>query len=213
MPKSKAGQAAKAVPVAQQAHTTERRRLVLAVTSLASGGAAATAVPFVSTLAPSKRARSIGAPVTVNVDQIRPGEIRTVEWRGKPVWIMRRTPEQIEALKKAKTGLVDPESQMTQQPGYAANQTRSIRPDIGVMVGICTHLGCSPTAVAPGQATVGLGSDWPGGFFCPCHGSKFDYAGRVYENMPAPTNLVVPDYRFDDAGQLVIGESQTTSTT
>jgi len=211
MPKPDPDKSAQASSDAMRAGAKERRRMVLAVTSLASGGAAATAVPFVSTLAPSGRALAAGAPVTVDVSQIRPGEIKTVEWRGKPVWIMRRTAEKIEALQQSEAGLVDPQSEMPQQPGYATNQTRSVRPDIGVMVGICTHLGCSPTAVAAGGLTTGSNGDWPGGFFCPCHGSKFDYAGRVYKNMPAPTNLVVPDYRFDDADQLVIGESDAAS--
>jgi ubiquinol-cytochrome c reductase iron-sulfur subunit len=174
----------------------------------ASGGAAAvvTAIPFVSTFQPSERARAAGGPVELDISDLPPGGIRTVEWRGKPVWVVRRTPEMIAALTGQEARLADPTSQAPQQPDAARNATRSIREDVFVAVGICTHLGCSPTAVPRGTSDPGLPDDWPGGFFCPCHGSTFDGAGRVYRNKPAPTNLEIPPHHYAGASKLLIGE-------
>src|SRR5690606_2470074 len=178
-------------------------------TACAVGGVAgvATAVPFVSTFAPSAKARAAGAPVEVDLSGIAPGEMRTVEWRGKPVWILHRTPEQIEGLKKTDALVADPNSDRPgYTPEYAKNEYRSRKPEFFVCVGICTHLGCSPSpAFTPGPQP-GLPSDWKGGFFCPCHGSYFDLAGRVYSNKPAPDNLEVPPYTFSaDGSHITIG--------
>jgi ubiquinol-cytochrome c reductase iron-sulfur subunit len=183
------------------------RRTWMMVCSVAGGAAvAATAVPFVSTFAPSERARAQGAAVEVDIGDLAPGSSKTVEWRGKPVWIVRRTPEMLAALSGHDDQLADPTSRKDQQPAYARNPARAIQPELFVAVGICTHLGCSPTAVAQGTANPSLPSDWPGGFFCPCHGSTFDGAGRVYKNKPAPTNLEIPPHRFASATRLLIGE-------
>jgi len=158
------------------------------------GGAAGitTAIPFVSSFAPSERAKAAGGPVEVDITDLMAGATKTVEWRGKPVWVVRRTPEMLAALQGHDGELVDPASARDQQPSYAANATRSIKADVFVAVGICTHLGCSPNAAPAGTANPSLPADWPGGFFCPCHGSTFDGAGRVFKNKPAPTNLEVP---------------------
>ena len=192
------------------AHTAgdpERRTWLLA-TGVAGGlAAAATAVPFVSTFAPSERAKAAGGPVEVDIADLAPGDSKTVEWRGKPVWVVRRTPQMLAALQGHDAELVDPASLRDQQPAAARNLERALRPDIFVAVGICTHLGCSPTAVAQGSINPSLPADWPGGFFCPCHGSTFDGAGRVYKNKPAPSNLEVPPYRFAGDSRLVIGDA------
>jgi len=175
-------------------------------TACAVGGAAgvATAVPFVGSFAPSAKARAAGAPVELDVASIPPGEMRTVEWRGKPVWVLHRTPEQVEDLKKNDDLLADPQSDRPGfTPEYAKNEYRSRKPEYFVAVGICTHLGCSPTphlAAGPGP---GLPGGWEGGFLCPCHGSVFDLAGRVYKNKPAPDNLEVPPYEFSADGSIV----------
>jgi ubiquinol-cytochrome c reductase iron-sulfur subunit len=155
---------------------------------------------------PSARAKAAGAPVEVDISKIEPGQLLTVEWRGKPVWILRRTPEMLKSLNEVDPLLADPESKVVdQQPPYAQNEARSINPQILVLVGICTHLGCSPDKRLDVGAVSGLGDDWKGGFFCPCHGSKFDLAGRVYKNVPAPTNLVVPPHAFLSDTRIVIG--------
>jgi ubiquinol-cytochrome c reductase iron-sulfur subunit len=184
--------------------TDDERRLWLGACA-AMGAAAATgvAVPLLSTLVPSERARAMGAPVEVDLAGLAPGEMKVVEWRGKPVWVMRRTPEMLAALAPA---LADPDSKRPQQPAYATNLHRSIRPEYMVAIGICTHLGCSPSAVSKESPNPSVGADWPGGFFCPCHGSTFDLAGRVFRNKPAPTNLEVPPHRYAGATRLVIGE-------
>lgn len=188
------------------ADDAERRRWLMI--SGAAGGVAAlgTAVPFVSSLAPSERAKAAGGPVEVDIGGMAPGDIKTVEWRGKPVWVVRRTAEMLAALQGHDADLVDPQSAHDQQPAYAANAGRAIRPEVFVVIGICTHLGCSPTAMPQGSNNPSLPADWPGGFFCPCHGSTFDGAGRVFKNVPAPTNLEVPPYRYASATRLVIGE-------
>ena len=184
----------------------ERRTWLVATSAVGGVAAVATAVPFVSSLAPSERARAMGAAVEVDIGDIPPGGMKTVEWRGKPVWVVRRTPDMVATLQRPSPDLADPDSRRDQQPAYAANATRSIRPELFVAVGICTHLGCSPTAVPAGSANPSLPADWQGGFFCPCHGSTFDGAGRVFRNKPAPTNLEIPPHQFLGETRLLIGE-------
>lgn len=191
------------------AHDAERRQVVLLAAAVAGVGMTAVAVPFVSSFAPSERARAMGAGVEVDISDIPPGGIKTVEWRGKPVWIMRRTPEMLASLPLLDASLADPGSRKAQQPDYARNPQRSIRPEVFVGVGICTHLGCSPNQVPAGAGNPSLGADWAGGFFCPCHGSTFDLAGRVFRNKPAPTNLEVPPHRYIADGKLLIGEDNS----
>jgi ubiquinol-cytochrome c reductase iron-sulfur subunit len=175
----------------------------------AVGGVAgiATAVPFVSSFAPSEKARAAGAPVEVDITSLAPGQMLTVEWRGKPVWILHRTPEQIKDLSKNDDLLADPKSERPGfTPAFAQNEYRSRKPEIFVCVGICTHLGCSPSPAFTPGAQPGLPADWDGGYFCPCHGSTFDLAGRVYKNKPAPDNLEVPPYIFSaDGTHVTIG--------
>jgi ubiquinol-cytochrome c reductase iron-sulfur subunit len=184
-----------------------KRRFLIGATGVVGGvGAIAAATPFVMSFFPSERARAAGAPVEIDISKIEPGQQITVEWRGKACWIVQRTPEMLATLPKLTDRLADPNSRQDQQPDYCRNEHRSIKPPIWVAVGICTHLGCSPTYrrdVAPAD----LGADWLGGFFCPCHQSKFDLAGRVYSGMPAPTNLVVPPHKFLTDTKVVIGES------
>ncbi|MBD3670914.1 MAG: ubiquinol-cytochrome c reductase iron-sulfur subunit [Gammaproteobacteria bacterium] len=184
---------------------TSRRRFLTAATSVVGGvGVVAALVPFVKSMSPSARAEAAGAPVEVDVSKMKPGEQVTVEWRGKPVWIIRRSEQNIEDLPTLNEKLADPMSSADQQPEYAENITRSIKPEYAVLVGICTHLGCSPT-YRPEMAPEDLGPQWKGGFFCPCHGSKFDLAGRVYSGVPAPTNLEVPPYHFLSESQILVG--------
>ncbi|MES2960667.1 MAG: ubiquinol-cytochrome c reductase iron-sulfur subunit [Pseudomonadota bacterium] len=174
-------------------------------------GTVATAVPFVSSFAPSERAKAAGAAVEVDISALKPGEMQTVEWRGKPVWILKRTPEQLEGLKKTDAQVADPQSKRKPDeltPEYARNEYRSRKPEILVAVGICSHLGCSPTAKLQSGAQPSLPEDWQGGFFCPCHGSTFDLAGRVFKNKPAPDNLEVPPYMFLTDSRLLIGEDK-----
>jgi ubiquinol-cytochrome c reductase iron-sulfur subunit len=186
-----------------------RRRLLAITTGLGLIGTAFTATPFILSMMPSARAKAAGAPVEVDISRIEPGQLLTVEWRGKPVWILKRTPEMLASLKKVEPLLADPASQVAdQQPKYAQNDARSIKPEILVLVGICTHLGCSPDRRLAAGGVSGLGDDWLGGFFCPCHGSKFDLAGRVYQNVPAPTNLVVPPHSFLSDNRILIGVDQ-----
>ncbi|MBZ8140349.1 ubiquinol-cytochrome c reductase iron-sulfur subunit [Rubrivivax gelatinosus] len=187
------------------------RRTWIAITCGAGAvGGAAVAVPFVSTFAPSERARAAGAPVEVDISKLAPGERMTVEWRGKPVWILRRTPEQVEELKKLDGQLADPNSERTAYPipAYAKNTGRSIKPEYLVVIGICTHLGCSPGGVAKNAGNPSVPADWPGGFLCPCHGSTFDLAGRVFKNKPAPDNLEVPPHMYLSDAVLLIGEDK-----
>ncbi|MBK1687710.1 ubiquinol-cytochrome c reductase iron-sulfur subunit [Rubrivivax gelatinosus] len=187
------------------------RRTWIAITCGAGAvGGAAVAVPFVSTFAPSERARAAGAPVEVDISKLAPGERMTVEWRGKPVWILRRTPDQIEQLKSLDGQLADPNSERTAYPipEYAKNTGRSIKPEYFVAIGICTHLGCSPSGLAKGSGSSSVPADWPGGFLCPCHGSTFDLAGRVYKNKPAPDNLEVPPHMYLSDTVLLIGEDK-----
>ena len=183
-----------------------RRNLVVATTVVGGAASVAAAIPFAASMLPSEKAKAAGAPVEVDLTTIAPGELRVIEWRGKPVWVIRRTKEMIESLKAAAPRLVDPESKSSKQPAYAKNENRSEKPEWMVMEGVCTHLGCSPQ-LRPADAKAEMGPDWVGGFYCPCHGSKFDLAGRVFRGAPAPTNLVVPPYTLTD-GKLVIGEDK-----
>lgn len=182
-----------------------RRKFLVAATSVAGGIAgAAIATPFLLSMMPSERAKAAGAPVEVDISKLEPGMLLMVEWRGRVVWILNRTPEMLETLVKVENNLADPNSEKNQQPEYAKNRTRSIKPEILVTEGICTHLGCSPVfrkEIAPAD----LGPDWLGGFFCPCHGSKFDLAGRVYKSVPAPSNMVVPPHTYLSDSRLLIG--------
>jgi ubiquinol-cytochrome c reductase iron-sulfur subunit len=178
----------------------------MAATTVAGGVAAGAAgVPFVASMLPSERAKAAGAPVEADISKLAPGERMTVEWRGKPVWIVRRTPEMLETVKKGGDKVADPDSKKVMQPAYAKNELRSIKPEYLVLVGICTHLGCSPVEKFAAQAEA-FASDWKGGFYCPCHGSLFDLAGRVYKNKPAPDNLIVPPHKFLADGLILIGE-------
>jgi ubiquinol-cytochrome c reductase iron-sulfur subunit len=188
------------------------RRGLLVATCAAGGvaGLAATGV-LVSTFQPSERAKAAGAPVEVDIAGLVPGELKTVEWRGKPVWILKRSPEMIESLKQTDAQVADPNSERKQDeltPEYARNEYRSIKPDILVAVGICTHLGCSPVTRFQTGAQPSLPDDWHGGFLCPCHGSTFDLAGRVFKNKPAPDNLEVPRHMFVGDSKLVIGKDE-----
>lgn len=185
----------------------------LLVATCAAGGVAglATAGAFVSTFQPSERAKAAGAPVEVDISDLKPGTMKTVAWRGKPVWIIKRTPEMIAALPKHDNELADPHSERNQDeltPAYARNENRSIKPEVMVAVGICTHLGCSPNARFQPGAQPSLPSDWNGGFLCPCHGSTFDLAGRVYKNKPAPDNLQVPRHMYLSDTKIVIGKDE-----
>ena len=185
--------------------TDKRRFLTNATTVVGSIGAIAVTIPFISSLSPSAKARAAGAPVEVDISKLEVGQLLTIEWRGKPVFVFRRSEETLSALANLKTELRDPHSEeLGQQPIYCKNDLRSIRQDLMVLVGICTHLGCAPT-YRPELAPEDLGPDWQGGFFCPCHGSTFDLAGRVYQSVPAPTNLVVPPHYFVNDNKLLIG--------
>lgn len=182
-----------------------RRNLIVA--TAAAGGAASlgAAVPFVWSMWPSERAKAAGGPVEVDLSKMEPGELKIVEWRGMPVWVFRRTREMLDTLKADTAKLTDPDSRASEQPDYAKNEVRARKPEFMVVAGVCTHLGCSPqlkTAEAKGE----MGADWAGGFYCPCHGSKFDYAGRVFRGAPAPLNLPVPPYTYLSDAVLVIGE-------
>jgi ubiquinol-cytochrome c reductase iron-sulfur subunit len=185
-----------------------KRRFLLAATGVAGGVAgAATAVPFVASMLPSERAKAAGAPIEADIGQLAPGEMTRVEWRGKPVWIVRRTKEMLETVKQNEEKLADPNSERNKEltPEYARNEFRSIKPEYLVVVGICSHLGCSPVDKFKPQPEPFEG-DWKGGFYCPCHGSLFDLAGRVYKNKPAPDNLTVPPHKYLSDTKLLIGE-------
>ena len=191
----------------QEVDKSKRRFLVAATSVVGAAGVAAVAVPFVASMLPSEKAKAAGAPVEVDISKIEPGAMITVEWRGKPVWIVNRTDEMLATLSQLDDKLSDPKLEVAQQPDYCANPNRSIKPNLLVLVGICTHLGCSPS---PKLETIGdMGADWNGGFFCPCHGSKFDLAGRVFTGSPAPTNLVVPPHQYLSDAVLLIGADES----
>lgn len=184
----------------------KRRQFLLTTAGIIGGvGALCTLAPFVSSWMPSAKAQAAGAPVQVDLSKLAPGQQITVEWQGKPVWIIHRTPHMLQQLKVLKSALRDPNSLVAQQPLYAQNNFRSIKPEYLVLIGICTHLGCSPK-FKPEEKE--LGPDWQGGFYCPCHGSTFDLAGRVFKHVPAPINLEVPPYRFISEHMIVIGENE-----
>jgi ubiquinol-cytochrome c reductase iron-sulfur subunit len=186
---------------------TKRRRFLVNSTSVvAAVGAGFVAVPFLSSWMPSERAKNAGAPVEVDISKLEEGRLMIVEWQSKPVWIVKRSAKTLSDLVTLDDTLRDPASEnIDQQPAYAQNANRSIKPEISILVGICTHLGCSPT-FRPDIAAADLGADWLGGFFCPCHSSKFDLAGRVYLGVPAPTNLVVPPHKYVSDNVIVVGE-------
>lgn len=186
----------------------KRRRMLVAATSVVGAvGTVAFAWPLGISWMPSARAKAAGAPVEVNISKVEPGQLLRVIWRGKPVWIVNRTEQMLADLPANVTLLADPDSAVeAQQPAYAKNDVRSIKPEMLVLIGICTHLGCSPT-YRPEVAAADMGADWKGGFYCPCHGSKFDLAGRVFKNVPAPTNLVVPPYYYKSDDLILVGES------
>ena len=182
----------------------KRKFLIAATTCTGAIGAAAVAVPFIGSMLPSERAKAAGAPVEVDISKIAPGSMITAEWRGQPVWILNRTDAQTAELSQHNKQLSDPMCEVTsQQPSYCKNAARAIKPNMAVIVGICTHLGCSPTAKL--EKDGDMGESWTGGFFCPCHGSKFDLAGRVYKGSPAPINLVVPPHQYLSENTLLIG--------
>ena len=189
-----------------------RRRLLVATAAVGGVAGVATAVPFLASLAPSERAKSAGAPVEADISKLAPGQMMTVEWRGKPVWIIHRTKEMIADLRKNDEKVADPKSERAQgeyaPPDGINAETRSLKPEIMVVVGICTHLGCSPGQKFEGGATGGMDADWVGGFLCPCHGSTFDLAGRVFKNKPAPDNLPIPPHTYLSESKILIGESK-----
>jgi len=194
------------IEVENDPKTIGRRKILTGTAGvLGAVGATFAAVPFVSSWQPSEKAKAAGAPVDADISQLQPGQMLTLSWRGKPVWVVRRTPEMLAKLDELVTELRDPSSEVEQQPNYCQNDTRAINPEFLVVVGICTHLGCAPL-YRPAIGSPDVGSDWQGGFFCPCHGSRFDLAGRVFNGVPAPTNLEVPPYRFLSETKVRVGE-------
>ncbi len=191
--------------MSQEVDRNKRKFLIAASTAVGGVAAAGVAVPLVMSMMPSARARAAGAPVEVDISKVEPGMMLTVEWRGKPVWVVSRTKEMLGLLGNHDAALSDPKSEQPQQPEYCKNPTRSIKPEYLVVVGICTHLGCSPSEKLKAGSEGGMAADWPGGFFCPCHGSRFDLAGRVFTGSPAPVNLLIPPYQFVDAARLLVG--------
>jgi len=190
----------------KQANKT-RRNLVIATCAAGSVAGVAAAVPFAASWLPSERAKAGGAPIVADISALEPGQIMTVEWRSKPVWIVRRTKEMLDGMSSVESKLSDPGSDVPMQPAYAKNEFRSIKPELLVLVGICSHLGCSPQS-KPAEAKAEMGADWVGGFFCPCHGSKFDLAGRVYKGAPAPVNLEVPQHIYLSDTRILIGDDK-----
>jgi ubiquinol-cytochrome c reductase iron-sulfur subunit len=190
-----------------------RRFLTLTTSVVGAVGAGFAAVPFLASLAPSERAKALGAPVKVDISKLEPGQMVITVWRRQPIWVVRRTPEMLKTLDEVASQLSDPESEVKQQPDYIkkTGKDRAIKPEYMVLRGICTHLGCSPK-FRPEAPAPEIAADWKGGFFCPCHGSKFDLSGRVYASVPAPTNLVVPPHRYESENLLVIGEDPPTET-
>ncbi len=191
--------------MSQGVNGSKRKFLVAATSAVGGMAAAGVAIPLVMSMLPSARAKAAGAPVEVDISKMEPGMLLTAEWRGKPVWIINRTKEMLDLLVKHDARLVDPRCEVPQQPAYCKNPYRSIKPQYHVAVGICTHLGCSPT-YRKEVGAADLGADWPGGFLCPCHGSRFDLSTRVFNGSPAPTNLVVPPYHYINDGRILVGE-------
>jgi ubiquinol-cytochrome c reductase iron-sulfur subunit len=189
----------------EDVNASKRQFLTTALSVVGAVGAGYLAVPFLSQMQPSAKAMAAGAPVEVDISKMEEGQLLRVAWRGKPVWILNRTPEALKTLSEVEDQLADPSSEESIQPTSSKNAVRAIKPEVFIAVGLCTHLGCSPT-FRPETAPHDLGADWKGGFFCPCHGSKFDLAGRVYRGVPAPTNLDVPPYRYVTDTQIIIGE-------
>ncbi|OGT76249.1 MAG: ubiquinol-cytochrome c reductase iron-sulfur subunit [Gammaproteobacteria bacterium RIFCSPLOWO2_02_FULL_56_15] len=189
---------------------SRRRFLTTTATVVGGVGAAATSVPFIASMTPSAKTKAIGAPVEVDLGDLQPGERKIEKWQGKPVWILRRTNETLEQLANPGPQIRDPQSEENQQPEYARNEYRSIKPEYLIVLGLCTHLGCSPSYVAE-EDEHDLGPEWKGGFFCPCHGTLFDLAGRVYKNFPAPTNLVIPPHKYLSDTLVLIGDDSGVS--
>ena len=194
-------------PMSDQKVDNTRRNLLVATSIVGGAAGAGAAVPFAASWIPSERAKAAGAPVEVDISKMAPGELQVVEWRGKPVWILKRTKEMLDSLKAVASKLQDPSSSASSQPEYAAGDARARKPEIMVMEGVCTHLGCSPQ-VKSVETKAEMGSDWEGGFYCPCHGSKFDYAGRVFKGAPAPLNLPVPPHTYLSDTTILIGEDK-----
>lgn len=193
--------------MSNQVDQSKRRFLTLATGAAGGVVAVGVATPLIASFFPSERAKAAGAPVEVDISKIEPGQLINVEWRGKPVWVLSRTKEQLANLPKNDPKLLDPSSGASDQPEYAKNASRSRKPEILVAVGVCTHLGCSPTH-RPEVGPADLGPEWLGGFYCPCHGSKFDLAGRVFAGVPAPANLVIPPHKYLTETTLLVGEDQ-----
>lgn len=191
--------------MSEEAGLSRRHFLTVATSVTGVVGLALTAAPFIASFRPSTRAQAMGAPVEVDIGKLESGAMMRVQWRGRPVWILKRDQGMLERLKSEAIPLKDPDSAQSEQPAYATNATRSIRPEVLVVIGTCTHLGCAPIERFQSPDPE-LGTEWPGGFFCPCHGSKFDLAGRVWAGVPAPTNLVVPPYRFVGDGLIIVGD-------
>ncbi|MDO4642125.1 MAG: ubiquinol-cytochrome c reductase iron-sulfur subunit [Neisseria sp.] len=191
----------------KEINTSRRRFLTLATAG--AGGVAAVGVvtPLLASFFPSEKAKAAGAPVEIDVSKIEAGQLTTAEWQGKPIWVVNRTEQQLKDLPTLDSALTDPNSTDDHQPEYCKNPLRSIKPNIWVAIGICTHLGCSPT-FRPDIAPADLGPNWKGGFFCPCHGSKFDLAGRVFKGVPAPTNLIIPPYKYLSDTTILVGEDK-----
>ncbi|MBN2647414.1 MAG: ubiquinol-cytochrome c reductase iron-sulfur subunit [Thiotrichales bacterium] len=184
----------------------QRRRILTGATGVVgAAGATFLAVPFVSSWQPSEKAKAAGAPVDADISKLKPGQMLTIEWRGKPVWVVRRTPEMLAKLPSLDDSLRDPASAESVQPDYCLNPSRAVKEEYLIVVGVCTHLGCAPL-YRPAIGSPDVGADWQGGFFCPCHGSRFDLAGRVFKSVPAPTNLEIPPYRFLTDAVVRIGE-------
>lgn len=185
----------------------KRRNLIVATAVVGGAAGAGAAVPFVASWFPSERAKAAGAPIEVDISKLAPGELGIFEWRGQPVWVFKRSKGMLESIRESDSKVADPKSEVPQQPPYAKNEFRSIKEDVMVVVGVCTHLGCSPKEKTAADKAE-MGADWLGGFYCPCHGSKFDFAGRVYKGVPAPTNLVVPPYTYLSDNKILIGDDK-----
>lgn len=185
----------------------KRRNLIVATTVVGGAASAGAAIPFVASWFPSERAKAAGAPIEVDISKLAPGELGIFEWRGKPVWVFRRDKEMLDSIKQTDAKVSDPQSEVPNQPPYAKNEYRSIKEDVMVVVGVCTHLGCSPKEKSADEKAE-MGADWLGGFYCPCHGSKFDFAGRVYKGAPAPTNLEVPPHMYLSDNKILVGDDK-----